>query len=438
MGLRYIYQLKSGRGAGTALARGSVKTLAVRTSGALLALFMQLSLARALGVTEYGIFVYASSWLMVLAMFSRLGMDTGLTRLVAEYRAKEAWGDLLGVLRWAIKNSLLLGAVVGAIAALVTWALRDGVPEGQLQTLWVAFLVIPILSLTMLRQGALRGFRRVVHAELPEMVLRPLIMLFVLGLGIAMDWRFEAVEVMGFTLLAYFLAFLIGSWWLRKALAENVPAVSVVMASAMWWKVAAPLVLMQGMQLILARLDILMLGTMQGPDSAGVYGATIHLAALVAFGLNVVNPIAAPLFSELFHTERKEELQRVVTLAARFTTAVTLVAAVFLVFFGKWVLGLFGGEFAAGYVALLILLCGQLVNALSGSVGYLMTMTGHQNAAAMILGAAATANVILNYLLIPRYGIEGAAVATAITIAGWNIAMVVYVRVKIGIRSTVV
>ena len=86
-------------------------------------------------------------------------------------------------------------------------------------------------------------------------------------------------------------------------------------------------------------------------------------------------------------------------------------------------LGIFGASFVAGETALRILLIGQVVGAGLGSVMYIMTMTGQERPAMFILGAILVANPVLNLVLIPKFGIEGAAVAKAATLIVWKMAM---------------
>ncbi len=87
---------------------------------------------------------------------------------------------------------------------------------------------------------------------------------------------------------------------------------------------------------------------------------------------------------------------------------------------------------------MLIFLCGQIVNALAGSVGLIMTMTGHQNQAGAIVAVSAAVNIILNALLIPLSGLRGAAISTAFTMALRNITILIYIRRRLGINSKVV
>ena len=85
----------------------------------------------------------------------------------------------------------------------------------------------------------------------------------------------------------------------------------------------------------------------------------------------------------------------------------------------------------------LVLMAGLLLNSFVGSVGYLMTMTGNQRQAAVIVGSGAVLNIVLNAMLIPRYGMTGAATATALSMVYWNLLMYLFVRVKLKINPSI-
>ena len=99
-----------------------------------------------------------------------------------------------------------------------------------------------------------------------------------------------------------------------------------------------------------------------------------------------------------------------------------------VIFLGDWFLSLYGRDFVNGYVALIILAVGQLLNSFCGFVGFLMMMTGHHNRAALVLSLSCVLNLILNMLFIPLWGMTGAALATAISLICWNLCMSWYVR----------
>ena len=109
----------------------------------------------------------------------------------------------------------------------------------------------------------------------------------------------------------------------------------------------------------------------------------------------------------------------------------------FLMIFGKPILGLFGEEFKNGYLSLLILIVGQLVNALSGSVGYIMVMTGKQKQASIVFAISAALNIIMNLIFIPIFGIAGAAAVTAASLILWNVTLVFYIRNRLDLNSTI-
>jgi O-antigen/teichoic acid export membrane protein len=131
--------------------------------------------------------------------------------------------------------------------------------------------------------------------------------------------------------------------------------------------------------------------------------------------------------------DKRAELQRTASLISVGVGAFAVPAAIAAVIWGQTILGWFGPEFTDAKNAFDILVVGQLVNALAGPVGYLLTMTGHQTQAARILGACAAANLVLNALLIPSFGGTGAAVATSVSMIAWNVSMAWVVRRELDI-----
>ena len=95
-------------------------------------------------------------------------------------------------------------------------------------------------------------------------------------------------------------------------------------------------------------------------------------------------------------------------------------------------MGLFGQEFKVGVTAFIFLSFGRLISSFSGSVGNILQMTGNQNIYGFILLIGALLNVVLNYMLIPKYGINGAAIASMSSLIVWNLGMVLSVKKKFG------
>ena len=172
-------------------------------------------------------------------------------------------------------------------------------------------------------------------------------------------------------------------------------------------------------------------------DDAGIYFAAVKISTLIGVGITAMNIVVAPQISQHYSAGKKSDLQGVITFSTRIIFALTLPAVLIVVFMGKWILSFFGPEFTSAYPALVVLAIGQMVNAFSGSVGYITTMTGHERISSAVLGVSLGINILLNYIFIQYFDIFGAALATATTTALWNVALIVFVRKKLKLKSTI-
>jgi O-antigen/teichoic acid export membrane protein len=157
---------------------------------------------------------------------------------------------------------------------------------------------------------------------------------------------------------------------------------------------------------------------------------------LVLFALLVVNMVLGPMIASLHAVGDQARLQWVITASARAVIAISLPVALTMIFFGSTVLSMFGGQFTRGASALAILATAQLFNAATGSVVLLLNMTGHERITAQVVALTAALNILLNALLIPRWDVDGAAVATGVSLAVLNTTLMVRVHRKLGIDPT--
>jgi len=438
MQLQDYWKRLQGDGVGAVLARGAGGSFAISALAAVIVFFSNILIARIIGASQYGIYIYALTWVNLLALLCQLGMRTSLLRFVSVYKVNGQWGLLRGVLGSSVKYSLIASMIIGTTACVFIWLLKDSISEDLFTTFLVALIILPLISVAALRQASLRALKRVVRAEIPDSLVRPiLIMAITASMFVYLSGDLNAVDIMQYNLVSAVVAFLLGTYWLVKALPDQVYKTPPAYSEREWLRVSLPLFFMSGMSLLLHKTDIIMIGIYLDSDQVGVYAIATRIAGLMTFGLAAANSIVAPMISELYSTGEYIKLQRLITLAARGIAVFTLVIFLIMSFLGAHLLGVFGDEFVVAYIPLIILLVGQAINALAGSVGYLMSMTGHQVQAAKIVALSATVNIIANFLLIPVYGIVGAAVATAVTTALWNILMFYYVLKTLNINSTV-
>jgi O-antigen/teichoic acid export membrane protein len=327
--------------------------------------------------------------------------------------------------------------VAGALAASV-WYLRDAIGQDLAIVFWIACFILPINAQLRVNEASLRGFLRVVRAQVPQAIVRPV------ALGVAVLLAFlvigyppTAAGAMTLNLVTAAATLCLAWNWMFQATPKSTRNVPMETKRRDWARIAVPLLLVAGFHALMRRLDILMLGALVGTSEAGIYSVASRIADLVTFGLVAANTIMAPIISDLYSRNKLAELQRVLALAAASVSAFTILVAPGIVMFGNTALQIFGQDFTLGYSALAILVVGQTINGLVGPVGYLMTMTGHQNIVARVTGLGATLNGILNFVLIPVYGMEGAAIATTVTMIIWNFVMVWYVWSNLRLSPTV-
>ncbi len=179
-----------------------------------------------------------------------------------------------------------------------------------------------------------------------------------------------------------------------------------------------------------------MLGTMVGPEAAGLFDVARKGAMLTAFVLMAVTMPLGPMAAELRARGDHQQLQRLVTRSARTAMLGALPVALALVVAGPTLLSFLDDAFVAAYDALVILCIGQMINVAMGPVALLLNMAGYEHDAACGIVFAAALNTILGLAFIPLWGVSGAAVATALSLVCWNIVLARSVRRRMHIAPT--
>jgi len=277
-----------------------------------------------------------------------------------------------------------------------------------------------------------------VLGQLPESVIQPCFMIsaIVAASLLAAPLEYTALEAIILHLIAACVAYMFGAIVLRFSRPANIKCATPRKEKEAWRRAVLPLALIGGIQLINGHFDIIMLGFMRSNEEVGVYRVVVQLGALVVFALSAVTMALQPSFVRLYEKRDIHALQKLVVISARVIFILALIPTVFYLFFGKWFLvTVFGDDFEMGYLAVLILALGQLVNAVVGSVGALLNMTGLERDSLKGLVLASCFNVLGNLVLIPIYGINGAALATAGSVVILNVVLWSFVRKRLGINS---
>lgn len=415
--------------------RGAAFVMGIRVAGAAIALLSQVLLARWMGAFEYGIFSYVWVWVIVLGIVVPMGFGTSVLRFIPEYRTKERWARLAGFIRTSFGVVLAVSCLAAAAGLLLLWAMRGHIDSYYVFPLAVGLLCVPAFAVTDWQEGTARAFGWVNLAYIPPYIIRPLLIvasaggiLYFTGGATGLQVALGALAASAVTMIGQRIYFMF-------RVARTVPSAKPVYHARFWIAASAPLVLVEGLYLLMTNTDIVLLGYFADPDDVGIYFAATRIANLMAFIFFSLNALAVPKFAELHGAGKHAELQRFVRGVIHAMFWPTVAAGVFLLAAGDFILGLFGEGFEAGYPMLVLLMLGFLARAATGPTEYLLNMTGNQNIVALIYGLAAAGNIGLNLLMIPSWGAIGAAAATAISVLISTFCLAVAVRRRLGITA---
>jgi O-antigen/teichoic acid export membrane protein len=416
--------------------REALWSLGLKVTYAGLTFLATMLLVRLLGAAGYGVYAYIYALITVLSIPSQFGLPPLALRETAKGMAREDAALVRGIWVWAGRFVGVTSLGLALLAGLAIWLFHERFSGTYLTTFAWALLLVPLVALGNLRGAALRGLHRVVQGQLPESLVQPGVLVLLLGGVLLVGLSFSPAQAMALQAAAAAVAFGVGAWLLIRATPAEVRRVYPRFENRLWLQSVLPLAFIGGMYLINKNASIVILGFFVPAEQIGIYRVAVQVSMLASFGLQAMNMVVAPRFASLYARGEMGSLQHLVTSSARAILGFNLLVTAGSALLGGWFLGLFfGPEFVAAYAPLMILLIGQFVNSASGSVGFLLNMTGHERETARGMAVSAVLNLLLNLLLAPSFGIAGAAVATTAALVTWNVLLWWAVRKRLGINS---
>ena len=413
---------------------GSIWAMGARVFSTVIGLVTSVFIARLYGAEVVGILAVVNSFLMFSTIFTVLGTGTSILRLIPEHLVKYSPTSAFLMYRKTqlivIGVSLLISTLFFFVAHLIANNVFGKPSFSFYFSLAAVFIVFK--SLMILNTQAVRGIRLVkVFAfiqVLPSVV--NLLVLFCLFAFLASkdDPVYALLASMAVTAVVGWVIMEV-SFKRRMSPSDHVEPMS---ASSIL-SVSFPMLMTNTMNFAIAQTGVIMLGVYRTEAEVGYYSIAVKLATLTSFILTASNSMIAPKFSDLFHSGKMDELFYIAKKSSKFIFWATVPVLLGLVFFGYPLLKyFFGTNFAAAYPAMTLLIVGQFVNSVSGSTGMFMNMVGYQRQFSAIIIFSSSINILFCYLFIPDFGVIGAAVSSVVSIIFWNIATLLYIKIKHG------
>jgi len=417
--------LVTGDGLKARIVRGGLGSAGIQAANRVLALALAIILARSLGAEGYGIYAYAFAIMSLLMVAAEAGVPTLLMREVAASQGREEWGLLRGALRRGVQFVGLVATSVSLLGLLVLWWWADALSVPVLYTTGLMLLVLPVAALCKTVAHAIRGLHRVVIGQAMDMLIRALVVLLIIAV-VFLAWPVQRQPyiAMAAQLGGALVALIVGLLVLRRFLPSDSKTVLPEYRSSQWLKSALPFTLIGGAGVINTQADIIMLGWFMESEDVGVYRVASQGALFVTFGLQAAIAVLGPSFSSLYAAGDVKRLIRLYNKSTRIIALMTLPLVLIFVFAGREILDVtFGPVYVNGAPALAILSIGYFANISFGAIGTLLQMANQERATAYILWFTGALNILMNFILIPVYGLVGAAVSTSITVFLYHAAL---------------
>lgn len=424
-------RLKSGIGGDAMVA------MAIRGVGLALGFASHILLSRLLGPEDYGRYAIVLGWALIFVIPTRLGLDTSALKFAAHYHHGNDDVRLSAFQRYSILT-MAVGAAfwggVGVLGALVS-AWRSHSPVQWAEAAAFGAMLFPLAAIGYF-SAFLRATGRIAASQVYEQVLRPV--LLIAGI-LSIFWQTGVLGLNGALLVT------VSSLWLILLLVlvqsheqrSTSGGAGTLDDRRTWLRTGGTLLAISATQELMNQVDVILLGWAGLPQQAALFSAASRLASLVVFGLVAVGMIAASPIAVAHGQGDRAAMAGIARQAARIASLFAVAIAIIINAMGGFLLGLFGHEFVAAVPALAILTIGGVVNAATGVVAYLLSMTGNEKSFLVVVAVSLCVNVLLNLLLVPSMGAVGAAIAATAGLSTLNILTALVAKVRTGINGTV-
>jgi O-antigen/teichoic acid export membrane protein len=410
------------------LVKGSAIALVFKAAGIIIQYIFFWLIARYFNATGVGVFSLLWTILIIAAVFSKLGFDTALVRIIPTLIEKNNRPQIPKLYQQVIRVVFFASIVIGCL--LIIFANQLSSLFFQSKDYFNYFLIISItvipLSILNLNAEVFKSFKKITLFSSFQNASIFVIASIIIWIG---NLKFNHINIVFIAVAVATISLLsISIYYLVKLFRKEIKTANAIEFNlSPYYKMALPMLLTNSLFLIMNWTDTIMLGSFLEESKVGVYNVALKISALTTVVLVGVNSIAMPKYAELYASNNMDELKYFAKRTSLLTFSLSSVAFLIIIIFPEFLLGFFGEEFIQGKSTLFILSSGMLFCTFSGSSILLLNMTGKEIASRNILIVTVIINIVLNLILIPQYEIQGAAIATASSTILWNLLAVIVI-----------
>ena len=399
--------------------------------GVIMFFLFNMSVTYFVNTEAWGIFSLFYPVVNIVSIIAIFGCDTAMVRFMSEYfstgQTAKAKGIYLQILKMVLLFAFSFSILLFFLSPLLAWYFKNN----NLQNIFYigSFCVLP-MTITALHSEALRGIKKIKEFSYVQQGTQ-----FGLALLFFVCYAIFKIPVNSIPVIAFIISmWLIAAWSIylfRKHSGFKYTQVGTSdYGSLKLIEWVFPMFLSGFLQIVMSWTDILILGHYVTADKVGIYRTSLQIAGSTSMALFAINTIVAPKFSELYTKNDMQGLSMVVRNTSRLMFILSVPVMLLIFLFPRIILSIFGSDYTVdeAVYTLFILTISQLFNVGFGSVLILLNMTGKQKIVQNIVIVATIINISLCILLIPYWGIIGAAIANAINMLIWNTIAALYIK----------
>lgn len=419
-----------------AVLRSGILSLLLQVAGAALTFLTTLVIAWLSDDRGFGVYSLVYTWISLLSMVAIWGGDDLVVKWVPIYTERGQTGHLRALLHrtvWRVGRVSL----AASLFFLVLMFCLDGRGLSQYASFYYwALLSLPFFGWMHLLQAWLRAVGQTFWGQFADKVVQPLAFLAWLGLGYA--WSGGRLDD-GQVIVARWLAFVVAAgcaYWLWRNHRPAGPIPPNTEHAREWARSCRFFTATTLLYALNTRVDIILLGWFDtDPRQIAYYNVAVKFSDLLLLPFMGISAVVTPRFARLHAQDAKADLQKLYIKATRIGLTLTTLGAALFLLLGDWLLGWYGKAFGAGYPCLVWLCLAKVLHNAVGPANYLLSVAGQERAAMWAVALSTLLVVVLHSLLIPRYGIEGAAWATLSGGVLYELMMLAVVRKRLGMRA---
>lgn len=413
----YAYVDQVTRGAGvSAFGQGIGRVLAYTT---------QVVVAKAYGPAALGFYALGTTLVWLTSVLAQFGIDTGVVRYVAHYRAEEDVSRIRGTIILSICVTFVTSLGVATLIFLGADFLANNVYQKpfMVSVLRIFSVSLPLFTLLSITAFAIGGFQTIggahKHGTYVRQVFQPLINLVLIVIFYLLGARILGAG------LAYVISMAIGCaialYYLRRVFPQIIDGgTPAKYEPKALFSTSGPMVVANVMPYVGNWTALTVLGIFSTSSDVGIFNAASRTGTLSALVLFAFSGIFSPIASNLYKRGSLGNLGNLYKDVSLWAFTGSLVVFLLTVFLGRDIMVIFGPAFVPGWSALVVVAGAQLFSSSVGLTDRLLSMTGHQKIVMFATVGSTILGVAVSFVLIPIYGILGAAVATAVLIVCSN------------------